>query len=279
MKLFSAYWRLMRMDKPIGILLLWWPTAWALWVANDGMPNYLLLIVFLLGTIMMRSAGCVINDIADKDIDIHVKRTQARPLTSGELTYFQAIFLLCLLLLFAVSLLLFLPRSCFGYALVAVGLSFFYPLTKRFLKGPQFILGLAFSMGIPMAFSASGKSPNSLMFLILLINYFWIVAYDTQYALMDREDDRLIGVRSTALFFEPYEKLIIGIFQILFHLAWLALPGLSLSFGFIICWILAGCVLIYQQMLLRSRTQERFLKAFLSNNWYGLIMWVGLVLK
>ena len=269
----------MRFHRPAGILLLWLPTAWALWVANQGVPPFSLLCYFLFGTILMRAAGCVINDIADRHIDLHVKRTRMRPLTSGEVSLAEALILVLVLLFFALIILIQLPRDCFYYALMAVFLTILYPFCKRFIHGPQLVLGLAFSMGIPMAFAASNQAANSSMLYLLFINFLWILSYDTQYAMVDRDDDLRIGVKSTAILFADYDRLIIGFFQVFFHLLWLILAfKLNYSLFFFCCWLIAALILVYQQKLIAKRERGGCLQAFSSNSWYGLVMWLGILL-
>lgn len=273
----SAYFRLMRMHKPVGILLLWFPTAWALWIANQGNPPLHLILYFLCGTLFMRAAGCIVNDIADRHIDLHVKRTQARPLTTGEVSLFEALVLLFILLLASLFIVLQLPIICFYYAWVALFISIVYPFCKRFFAAPQLILGLAFSMGIPMAYVASGAAINSLMLVLFILNFAWIVAYDTMYALADRDDDLRIGVKSTAVLFAAYDRFIILLLQICFHALWLYI-AMDLQEGilFYSCWGIAVLILIYQQVLLGKRAVDQYIAAFSSNVWYGLVMWVGL---
>jgi 4-hydroxybenzoate polyprenyltransferase len=270
----SAYARLMRLDKPIGIFLLWYPTAWALWVAFKGHPQLDFLIIFFLGTVFMRSAGCVLNDIVDRNIDIHVERTKNRPLTSGELTLSQAVFALTVLLLASAVLLLKLPLNCFYLALISVVISVIYPFCKRFLQAPQMILGIAFSMGIPMVFAANGSVNNPDLLFIMLINYLWIVAYDTMYAMADKTDDLKIGVKSTAIYFANYDKLVIGLLQLTFHFLWL-LWGLMhiINVLFYLFWILGLGILVYQQQLISERIPADCFRAFLMSNYYGLVMW------
>lgn len=274
------YLLLMRFHKPVGILLLWFPTAWALWIANQGHPPLLLCIWFLLGTVLMRAAGCVVNDIADRHIDLHVSRTNQRPLTSNKVTLIEAILLLLMLLFLALLILVQLPVNCFYYALFAVFITILYPFCKRFIQGPQLILGIAFSMGIPMAFTASYQPVNTAMMCLLLINFLWIVAYDTEYAIADREDDLRIGVKSTAILFASFDKLIIGLLQIAFHGLWLFLAYYqNYTYSFFICWFSSIGILIYQQRLLHKNNSIDSLRAFSSNSWYGLIMWVALILQ
>ncbi|KTD17077.1 4-hydroxybenzoate octaprenyltransferase [Legionella jordanis] len=274
-----AYLSLMRFDKPIGILLLWWPTAWALWLANAGQPSKTLVGLFFLGTTLMRAAGCVMNDIADRNIDRHVQRTKNRPLTSGQLSLQEALAILFVLLLGSLVVLTQLPKECFYYALIAVFITILYPFCKRFLQSPQLVLSIAFSMGIPMVYAASNQSLDKTMWLLMLINALWIIAYDTEYAMVDREDDLKIGVKSTAILFASYDRLVIGLLQVLFHLLWLPL-ALDLASGFFwCCWLLASFNLLLQQKLLANRKSQDCFKAFLSNNYYGLLMWSGIVLS
>lgn len=227
----------------------------------------------------MRAAGCVMNDIADRHIDLHVTRTKNRPLTSGEVSLRDAVIFLLLLLLAALVILLQLPMTCFYFALLALLVTIVYPFCKRYMQCPQMVLGIAFSMGIPMAFVASNALFNSAMFYLLAINVAWIVAYDTQYAMVDRVDDLRIGVKSSAVLFASYDRLIIGGLQIFFHALWLPLAWISeLSILFYLSWVIGLLILIYQQRLLATRDEAHYFRAFSSNAWYGLIMWVGVVL-
>lgn len=272
----SALYRLARFNKPAGTLLLWAPTAWALWIANDGHPSVKLIMLFLMGTIFMRAAGCVMNDIADRRIDLHVKRTKNRPLTSGEVSLQKAVAFLLVLLLAALVILVQLPLVCFYFALLALAVTILYPFCKRFLECPQLVLGIAFSLGIPMAFAASGDLSNPAMFYLLLINIAWIVAYDTQYAMADRADDLRIGVKSSAILFASYDRLIIAGLQIFFHALWLVLAWISeWSVYFYTGWMIGLFILIYQQKLLASRVEANYSRAFASNAWYGVIMWIA----
>lgn len=272
---YSALLRLMRFDKPIGIVLLGSPVIWALWLANQEAPPLKLLLLFLCATIVMRAAGCVVNDLADRHIDGHVKRTQHRPLARGEISVSQALVLLFILLLAALLIVIQLPLICFYYALLALSLTAIYPFCKRFINSPQVVLSLAFSLAIPMAFAASGASHDPRQWLLLLINIAWVIVYDTQYAMADREDDLRIGVRSTAILFAQYDSLIIGLLQLFFHLLWLPLgSGLLFWPG----WFAAIPVLIYQQYLIQSREAEDCIEAFRSNGWYGVIMSLALTM-
>lgn len=273
-----AYLRLMRFHKPVGILLLWLPTAWALWLAYCGNPPLKIVILFFMGTVATRAAGCVINDIADRHIDLHVERTKTRPLTSGELSLTDALLCVGCLLVIALLVLLQLPTICFYYALLALLQMIIYPLCKRWIQAPQCVLGMAFSMGIPMAYAASGTGLNASMGLLLWINFCWIVSYDSQYAMADRVDDLRIGVKSTAILFAQHDRLIIGLLQILFHGSWLLLlPMLLDSWIFWLYWGIAGLILCYQQKLIATRQPKDCLQAFVSNAWYGSVMWLAIV--
>lgn len=274
----SAYLRLMRMHKPVGVLLLWLPTAWALWIANQGRPPLQLIIYFFCGTFLMRAAGCIINDMADRHIDIHVKRTHQRPLAAGEIRLFEATVLLGLLLLGSLWIVLQLPKPCFYYAVIALLISILYPFCKRFLVAPQLVLGVAFSMGIPMAYVASYVPINSITILLFTLNFAWIVAYDTMYAMADKEDDLRIGVKSTALWFSPHERLIIGILQVFFHLMWLYIAWvMQWRTVFYLCWSLAAGVLFYQQILLSRKNPKAYISAFSHSVGYGALMWLSLL--
>ena len=270
--------RLMRLDKPVGIALLWFPTAWALWTANHGAPKLSLFVYFFLGTILMRSAGCVVNDMADRNIDKHVTRTKTRPITSGEVSVFQAMMLLFVLLLLALCILIQLPGACFYYAVFAVVITVFYPFCKRFFQAPQLVLGIAFSMGIPMAYAASEVPFDGVMYILFVMNAAWIVAYDTMYAMVDKPDDIKLGVKSTAILFAQYDRFIILLLQIVLHggWLWLALYG-QYSPQFYVFWFLALGVLIYQQSLIRNRNLSSCFRAFLTNAGYGLLMWIAIV--
>jgi len=279
MKFFSSYVRLMRLNKPIGILLLWCPTAWALWDANHGHPSLQLVMIFLTGTVLMRSAGCIINDIADRHIDIHVQRTRSRPLTTGEVSLSNAICLLFVLLSTALATLLYLPPQCFLWALIALLITSVYPFCKRYIKAPQVILGFAFSMGIPMAYCASGKDYNRNEFIILLINFFWILAYDTMYAMVDREDDLKIGVKSTAILFGDLDRLIVGIVLVFTHFFWLFYATVALVHAlFYVLWLTAVPLLIYQLKLIWTRTPSLCFRSFSLSAYYGMIMWLAIIL-
>jgi 4-hydroxybenzoate polyprenyltransferase len=271
----NAYYRLGRLDKPIGIFLLWAPTAWALWIANQGHPPLKLVLLFFLGTVLMRTAGCVSNDLTDRNIDIHVERTKNRPITSGEISVKNGLIFLLILLVAAALILLALPPICLLYALLALFITIIYPFCKRIISAPQVVLGLAFSMGIPMAYAASKVSLDRNTFLLLLINFLWTIAYDTQYALADIKDDLRIGVKSTAIWFGSWAVFSICILQILVHTLWLLL-AFQLIFSYII-WAMAGLVFIYQYYLIVIKFPSQPLAAFLSNACYGIMLWIALI--
>ncbi len=276
----GAYLRLMRFDKPVGILLLWFPTAWALWIANQGHPSFELKVYFLLGTILMRAAGCIINDIADRNIDRYVKRTSMRPITTGEVTVATALKILALLLFGALMILLQLPTLCVYWAIAALVMTYVYPYCKRLIEAPQLVLGLAFSMGIPMAYVASGLMLSHITLFIFMLNFLWILAYDTIYAMADREDDLRIGVKSTAIRFAQYDCLIIMILHIVLHLMWLYIAYvIHLKLIFYVGWILGMIILFHQQRLIRQGDTKAYMEAFSENIWYGFIMWFALVLS
>ncbi|MDD3352222.1 4-hydroxybenzoate octaprenyltransferase [Zoogloea sp.] len=275
----AEYARLMRIDKPIGILLLLWPTLWALWVASDGRPVAWVVAIFVVGTVLMRSAGCVINDYADKDFDGHVERTRNRPLAARRVRPGEALGLAAALAL--VSFLLVLPLNGLTILLSvpAVFLAGSYPFTKRFLAIPQAYLGMAFGFGIPMAFAAlQGQVPLE-AWVMLLANVFWAVAYDTEYAMVDRPDDLKIGIRTSAITFGRFEVTAIMLCYGL-TLALLAWVGLHTGRGM---YFLAGLgaaavLMIYHYILIRDRDRPRCFKAFLHNNWVGAVIFGGWVL-
>jgi 4-hydroxybenzoate polyprenyltransferase len=274
----KAAYRLMRFDKPIGIALLWWPTAWALWLANQGMPAYSLLFWFLLGTLLMRAAGCVANDIADRRIDLHVSRTRHRPLTSGAIGLIEAMAWLAGLLIAALMVLLQLPTACFSYALLAVMLALTYPFFKRFFPTPQAVLSLAFSMGIPMAYVASGTPFDGYLWTLLFLNIIWVLAYDTIYACVDQTDDEKLGVHSTARFWGRYTKPIVIALLCVVQLGWLLLL-LTLNarwFAYGI-WGIAGFNLVKQMRAFMTPNPVLWFEAFKSNGFYGFWLWLSLL--
>lgn len=269
----NAYWRLMRFNKPAGILLLWYPTFWALWSSNGGLPSLRLIALTLIGTLCMRAAGCVVNDIADRQVDKHVARTKLRPLTSTELSLPTAWVLLIALLFSALLVVIQLSKDCFYIALLALLITGLYPFCKRFFYAPQLILGLAFSMGIPMAYVASAKSLDGAFYLLFVINFIWIVSYDTLYAMADKDDDIRIGVKSTALLFANYDRLLIGLFQMMIQTLWLYWANwVHADWWFYLFWSMGCCVFIYQQQLIFKRKSQDCLKAFSASVYYGALM-------
>lgn len=274
----SLYLQLMRFDRPIGTLLLLWPTLWALWIAAEGFPDPLLLVIFSLGVFLMRSAGCVINDYADRHIDLHVERTSERPLTSGKVSEKEALGLFLVLVATAFILVLFLNRFTILLSVVGVFLAASYPYMKRFTHLPQAYLGMAFGWAIPMAFAAQTGELDPRLWWIFIATVLWAVSYDTMYAMVDREDDLKIGVKSTAILFGRHDRLIIGIIQIAM-LAALLQVGIQFELGAL---YFAGIVIaagfsLYHQYLIRERDRGQCFKAFLNNNWLGASVFAGIV--
>lgn len=274
------YYLLVRLNKPIGILLLLWSTLWALWVAGEGIPNIHVLVVFILGTIMMRSAGCIINDYADRNIDLHIARTQTRPITTGDVSTKEALRLFVVLCLIAFALVLTLNWLTICLSFVAVLLATIYPFAKRYTYLPQVVLGMAFAFAIPMAFAAQTGTVPKIAWLIYVITVIWVVVYDTMYAMVDREDDIKIGVKSTAILFGDADKVIIGILQGMMFLG-LALLGKQLQLGtsYYLGLTVSIGLAIYQQYLISDRMPKDCFKAFLNNNWLGMAVFVGLVIN
>ena len=274
-----AYARLARVDRPIGTLLLLWPTLWALLIASEGQPHTGILLVFLSGVICMRAAGCVINDYADRDIDGHVSRTNSRPLATGEVSSREALLLFLGLSLFSFGLVLFLNTFTITLSLVAIALAVSYPFMKRYTYLPQVHLGLAFGWSIPMSFAAQTDTVPAVAWLLLLAVVCWAVAYDTMYAMVDREDDLRIGVKSTAILFGNGDKLWIGVFQIAV-LVILVLVGqrAELSLWYYLGVVAAALFAVYHQYLIRRRDPAGCFKAFLNNNCLGASVFLGLVI-
>lgn len=266
-----AYAQLMRFDKPIGTLLLLHPTLWALFIAADGMPPLSILLIFTLGVIVMRAAGCVINDYADREIDKYVKRTSQRPLATGRVTITEAKIIFVILLLFAFMLNLMLNRYTFLLSFVAVFLAVIYPFMKRFTHLPQVVLGVAFGWSIPMAFGAVSEALPLECWLLFFANLAWTVAYDTQYAMVDRDDDLRIGVKSTAILFAQYDNKIIALLQLI-TLILLTLVGIvqEYNIGYFIVLALSATLFIYQCWLTRKRERSDCFNAFLNNHYVGL---------
>jgi 4-hydroxybenzoate polyprenyltransferase len=275
----EQYFYLVRLDRPIGTFLLLWPTLWALWIASHGKPDPLVLFVFIVGTVLMRSAGCAINDYADRDIDAHVQRTRQRPVAAGKVSPREALLVFCVLSLIAFGLVLLLNRLTiylsFGGALLAA----VYPFSKRYTHLPQVVLGMAFAWAVPMAFAAQTDSLPKEAWLIYVITVVWAVIYDTMYAMADREDDLKIGVKSTAILFGEADKTILFILQLMMF-AGLYLLGKQAGLGkaYYLGMGLAALMALYHQYLIRNREPAKCFRAFLSNNWLGMILFIGIVL-
>ncbi|MBT3409596.1 4-hydroxybenzoate octaprenyltransferase [Halieaceae bacterium IMCC8485] len=277
---FQALLQLIRFDKPIGTLLLLWPTLWALWIAADGMPDWDLLIIFTLGTFLMRSAGCVINDLADRHWDGDVGRTSQRPLVTGAVSATEARLLFIGLLAAAFVLVLFTNPLTVKLSFIAVALASTYPFMKRYTNLPQVVLGAAFSWSIPMAFAAQTGDLPANLWLLYLANLLWTMAYDTKYAMVDREDDLTVGIKSTAILFGQHDRLIIGLLQTTF-LILMVIAGdrFSLHMPYYAALVGAAALCVYHQYLIRERERDACFKAFLHNNWVGAVIFAGLVLN
>jgi 4-hydroxybenzoate polyprenyltransferase len=277
MERLRQYALLMRLHRPIGIYLLLWPTLWALWIAGQGQPNLQTVLIFILGVVLMRSAGCVINDYADRRIDPKVRRTRDRPLATQTVSETEAIILFIVLCLLAFGLVLLTNPLTILLSIIAVLLAMSYPFMKRYTYWPQAHLGLAFSWAIPMAFAAQTGTIDTLAWWLLAINILWTIAYDTLYAMVDREDDLLIGVKSTAILFGRSDKIVIGILHAitLLLLVWL---GWQISFGMIyyLGLLAASGLAIYQQWLIKNRDPAKCFQAFLNNHWLGACIFVGI---
>jgi 4-hydroxybenzoate polyprenyltransferase len=276
----SQYARLVRLDKPIGIFLLLWPTLWALWIAAEGVPDIAILIIFILGVIIMRSAGCVINDLADRNIDPHVARTRDRPIPAGKVSVREALFVAFVLISCAFLLVLHLDPLAIKLSLAGAGLAILYPFTKRYTYIPQFFLGLAFGWAVPMAFAAQTGSLPAVAWILLMVAVLWAVVYDTMYAMVDRLDDIRMGIKSTAILFEDADRAIIGVIQVLVLLA-LALMGgrLEANWFYYAGLAVAGCFSLYQQYLIKDRIPEHCFRAFLNNNLFGAAVFAGIFLN
>ncbi|WP_428466265.1 4-hydroxybenzoate octaprenyltransferase [Photobacterium minamisatsumaniensis] len=276
----KAFWQLARFDRPIGSLLLLWPTLWALFLAADGIPDPHVLVVFVLGVIFMRAAGCVINDFADRNFDGHVKRTAKRPMPSGKVSEREALALFGLLVL--VSFLLVLTMNTLTIMLSVVGLvlAAAYPFMKRYTHLPQLVLGMAFGWSIPMAYAAQAGELPLVAWLLFAANILWTIAYDTLYAMVDRDDDLNVGIKSTAILFGRFDKMIVGFLQ-LGTVVLLIIIGALLALPQIYFWLLllASSLFVYQQMLIRGREREPCFKAFLNNNYVGMLVCIGIAIS
>jgi len=271
------YWLLARFDKPIGILILLWPALWALWVASDGKPDVLVLSVICLGVVLMRAAGCVINDYADRDFDPHVERTKQRPIAAGKVTPKEALVVFVVLCLIAFGLVLLLNIYTILLSFVAAFLAASYPFMKRFTQLPQAYLGIAFGWAVPMAFAAQTNTISLVAWLMYLAVVLWALVYDTMYAMVDKDDDLKIGIKSTAILFGDYDRQIMAVLQLI-------ILGLLIAVGLIITagWAyfagltVAAGLFVYQQTLIFNRDKVLCFKAFLNNNWFGVSVFVGL---
>ncbi len=273
----QAFCQLMRMDKPIGTLLLLWPTLWALFLAADGMPDLHLLLVFSLGVIIMRAAGCVINDFADRNFDGHVKRTKERPIPAGKISEREALFLFAGLIFVAFLLVLSLNKLTIYLSFIAVFLVGIYPFMKRVIQLPQLVLGMAFSMAIPMAYAAQSNTLPPVAWLLFVANLLWTVAYDTLYAMVDRDDDLQIGIKSSAILFGRFDKIAIGVLQLLSILLLLLVGCITQMTGvYFVSVLLAGILFVYQQYLCKDRERQACFAAFLNNNWVGFVLFLGI---
>lgn len=276
----NAYYRLVRLDKPIGIMLLLWPTLCALWIASDGRPDWKLVLIFSLGTALMRSAGCAINDYADRDFDKHVKRTAARPLTAGEISGKEALLVTAVLALISFGLILPLNLLTKQLSVVALLVACSYPYFKRFFAIPQAYLGIAFGFGIPMAFAAVQNSIPPAAWLLLLSNVFWAVAYDTEYAMVDRDDDLKIGIRTSAITFGRFDVAAVMLCYLI-HFAITA--AVAWQYG-LRSWFFAGLAVAigfaaYHYTLIRERERMPCFSAFMHNNWLGAVIFAGTALE
>ena len=275
----QAYAYLIRLDKPIGTLLLLWPTLWALWLASSGMPDLSILFIFVMGTFLMRSAGCAMNDYADRDFDRYVQRTKDRPVTSGKISGKEAVAVALALAL--IAFLLIQPLNIFTKQLSVLALlvAFIYPFTKRFFAIPQAILGIAFGFGIPMAYAAVLNFIPLEAWVLFVGNIFWAIAYDTAYAMVDREDDLRLGLRTSAITFGKYDVVAIGLCYgiLLMTQLWVAYLA-DLSNYFLVGWIMALACAIYHMQLVSTRKREECFLAFRHNNWLGGFLFLGIVL-
>ena len=273
----NAYWRLMRFDKPIGILLLIWPTWWALLFAGSGHPSFRNILIFTTGVVLMRAAGCVMNDIADRDFDPHVERTRLRPLASGELRLSQALGAFFTLMTLAFLLVLLTNTLTIKLAFVGAALAASYPFFKRVTHLPQIVLGLAFGWGIPMAFAAETGNVTWHAWWLLAINTVWSVIYDTLYAMVDRDDDLVVGIKSTAILFGKYDIWLVGILMALMILMLVILGMLvKLAWPWYLGLLIAAVLFIRQLFIARTRDRDACFRAFLNNNWVGLAIFMGL---
>jgi 4-hydroxybenzoate polyprenyltransferase len=274
----NAYWRLMRFDKPIGMLLLLWPTWWALLLAGHGLPSFRNILVFTCGVVLMRAAGCVMNDIADRDFDPHVERTRQRPLASGEINLKQALTLFFMLMALAFLLVLLTNELTIKLAFVGAALAASYPFFKRFTHLPQVVLGIAFGWGIPMAFAAENASVPPLAWVLLAINTVWSVIYDTLYAMVDRDDDLAVGIKSTAILFGKFDILITAVLMlVMVVLLFVVGAWFDLGWPWYTATLLTAALFGRQLARIRDRDRDACFRAFLNNNWVGFALFLGLL--
>ncbi|HSS46349.1 MAG TPA: 4-hydroxybenzoate octaprenyltransferase [Burkholderiales bacterium] len=275
----NLYEKLMRLDKPIGILLLLWPTLWGLWISSYGRPNWAILWIFVMGAVLMRSAGCVINDYADRDFDKQVERTMNRPLASGQVSTGEALLLAAVLAFFAFLLILPLDHLVILLSVPALLIAATYPFTKRFFAIPQAYLGIAFGFGIPMAYAANVGAVPPIAWVLLLANMFWSIAYDTEYAMVDRDDDIRIGIKTSAITFGKYDVLVV---MLCYTAMLVILAGIGLRFKFGIFYyaglLTAAGIMGYHYTLIKNRERDKCFKAFLHNNWVGAAIFAGIAL-
>jgi 4-hydroxybenzoate polyprenyltransferase len=271
------YAKLVRLDKPIGTLLLLWPTLWALWIAADGRPSIKLVLIFSLGTLLMRSAGCAINDYADRDFDLHVERTKNRPLTSGSISSMEALAVAGAFALLALALVLQTNTLTIGLSFPALAIAASYPYTKRFFAIPQAYLGVAFGFGIPMAFAAQTGAVPALAWILLLANIFWAIAYDTEYAMVDRNDDQTLGLHTSAILFADFDVSAVMLCYALM-IGVMAMTGLSLGLSWIyyLGLAIATGTMGYHYILIRDRDRSGCFRAFRHNNWVGGTIFAGI---
>ena len=276
----KQYWALSRFDKPIGILILLWPALWALWVASSGKPDYYILLVICLGVVLMRAAGCVINDYADRDFDPHVERTKQRPIAAGKVTPKEALWLFVILCLIAFSLVLTLNYYTIALSFVAAFLAGSYPFMKRYTHLPQAYLGIAFGWAVPMSFSAQVNQIPTVAWVMYLAVVLWALVYDTMYAMVDKDDDLKIGVKSTAILFGVYDRQIMAVLQVII-IGLLVVVGLmqALTWPYYAGVIVATGLCIYQQKLIFHREKALCFKAFLNSNYFGMAVFIGLSLS
>ena len=273
----GQYWRLARVDRPIGIYLLLWPALWALWIAGDGRPTWWVVAIFVAGTALMRSAGCAINDYADREFDGEVERTRRRPLATGQVTPREAVAVFLVLSLVSFGLVLLLNAKTITHSFVAVALAALYPFTKRYTHLPQLFLGLAFGWAVPMAFTALQNQIPPVGWVLFAAAVLWALIYDTMYAMVDRDDDLRIGVKSTAILFGRHDRVVIALLQLLM-LGLLVVVGQLATLGpvYYLGVALAGGFFVYQQVLIRTRDRQRCFRAFLNNHYLGMTLFAAL---